>query len=384
MDNYINHSRILLLALSLSIIFGCTVKPEEFYNAIENEDVKNVRRLLEKQPGLANSGSVLWTPLHAAVETGNIEICKVLISYGADVNEKYDGVKDGVILGDFFSGSPLHLAAEEGKKDICELLIHSGANVNAIDYYRETPLIKAARNGHLGICRLLFANGAKINIERSHNPLYAAAYEGHLEVCELLISKGAKTDIFIEAAMGRIKGVKQKLDEQPDLINSRRHGRNLLHWAVSSGQTDVCRLLILRGADIKNDGLNEPLLHLAASKGHGEVCDILVENGTDVNINYLGETPLHKAAFYGHKEVCELLIENGADVNSGINENDFTPLHMAAAAGHKDICEFLLSKGADINAITIGCNETTTLPEWAVANGHKEIADLLRKHGAVE
>ena len=71
---------------------------------------------------LKQGGSVP-TPLRClfwATKQGNIEIVKLLIAKGADVNAKD---KDG--------STPLYLVASRDKKEIVQLLIANGADVNA-------------------------------------------------------------------------------------------------------------------------------------------------------------------------------------------------------------------------------------------------------------
>jgi ankyrin repeat protein len=55
------------------------------------------------------------------------------------------------------------------------------------------------------------------------------------------------------------------------------------------------------------------------------------------------------------------------------------PLHVAAFQGRKEMAEWLIARGADINAKT---NEGKTALQYAKSNNHKDVADLLRKHGA--
>ena len=53
-------------------------------------------------------------------------------------------------------------------------------------------------------------------------------------------------------------------------------------------------------------------------------------------------------------------------------------MHNAAWKGHVEIDKLLIVKNADVNAKDV---EGQTPLDWAEEEKHKEIADLLRKHG---
>jgi ankyrin repeat protein len=72
------------------------------------------------------------------------------------------------------------------------------------------------------------------------------------------------------------------------------------------------------------------------------------------------------------KEVATLLI---ADVNARDNEGN-TPLHRTSS---KELASLLIAKGADINAKN---NEGET--PLHVAGYNKDVAELLKRHGATE
>ena len=59
-----------------------------------------------------------------------------------------------------------------------------------------------------------------------------------------------------------------------------------------------------------------------------------------------------------------------------------TPLHDAAAAGNKAKVEALLSQGADIHARVL-CSGALPL-DYAMANGRKDVVELLRAKGAMQ
>lgn len=68
------------------------------------------------------------TPLSVAISKGDIEVVKKFIEYGADVNEKSNGM------------SPLMIAARYNKVEIIKILISKGANVDDKDENGYTAL----------------------------------------------------------------------------------------------------------------------------------------------------------------------------------------------------------------------------------------------------
>jgi hypothetical protein len=78
------------------------------------------------------------TPLHSAAANGHIEIARLLLQNGADVNAKEN---DGY--------TPLHYAAFQGHVDILHLLVENGADLEAQNKYGMRALQLAVLNGHL-------------------------------------------------------------------------------------------------------------------------------------------------------------------------------------------------------------------------------------------
>jgi hypothetical protein len=75
------------------------------------------------------SNGVPGTPLHLAVDQGNIELIRALCRRGVDWN-----------VDDRYERSPLQLAVKAGRKDIVRQLISAGANPNYEDRHGVTPL----------------------------------------------------------------------------------------------------------------------------------------------------------------------------------------------------------------------------------------------------
>ena len=87
-----------------------------------------------------------------------------------------------------------------------------------------------------------------------------------------------------------------------------------LYEAVLTGDIDLVRTLIARGADVNaRDWRGDTPLHRAAEGGHKEVVEHLIGKGAVVDAtNVHAQTALHMAAMWKHRSVVELLIANDA------------------------------------------------------------------------
>jgi ankyrin repeat protein len=109
------------------------------------------------------------------------------------------------------------------------------------------------------------------------------------------------------------------------------HGHTPLTAAAASGQRDIAKLLLDRGASVKapNGSGYLPLSH-AAMRGHTEIAELLLVRGADPNAkNRDRTTPLYHAAEYGNVEVARRLLAWRADPNLRAGPADSTPLEVA-------------------------------------------------------
>jgi len=358
------------------------------------------------------------TPLHNAASRGHKEIAELLISEGADVNAV--GMHG-------HGGTPLHYAAT---KEVAELLIAKGADVNTKDNVGDTPIDLA--DGE--IAALLRKHGGKTGEELS---IHQAAKKGNIEavkqhlaagtdmnaidlngmtpidladgeIAALLLKHGGKTgeelSIHKAAMSGNIEAVKQHLNDGAEVNAKNSDGRTPLHLAAEGGHGEIVELLILKGANVnaKNDGGETPLDWATMSypetapllRKHGgktseelnsirinweakkrSVADLLRKHGGKTSEELKAEESIHAAAIYGNIEAVKQHLAADADVNAKYNRGR-TPLHLAAFGGHKEIVELLIAKGGDVNA-----RDFLGMTPLNMAAGHKETAELLRKHG---
>ncbi len=94
----------------------------------------------------------------------------------------------------FVKNDDLNQAALAGDRSRCEALLKKGANVNGAGMHGMKPIMSAAKGGSLETTSYLVANGADVN---SHNDsgsaLRWAVHSGNEELLKFLLMKGADT-----------------------------------------------------------------------------------------------------------------------------------------------------------------------------------------------
>ena len=152
----------LALLVGLSLVAGSGEARTPYSTmaiAIRRGNMPEVVRLLDTgTPVNERSGKYQETPLMVAARRGTLEMVKLLVARGADVNASSPTI-----------GTALHAAAFRGRLDLCRVLIEHKADVNAPNDEGWTVLHQVV-------------NGA---------PDYPRLKGEYLEVVKLLVEKGA-------------------------------------------------------------------------------------------------------------------------------------------------------------------------------------------------
>jgi ankyrin repeat protein len=204
--------------------------------------------------------------------------------------------------------------------------------------------------------------GPIIGIERAHEsdvPLHRAIQKNDVDQVRKLIEEGADVN------------AKDSSDRIP------------LGYAAEKGNMEIVELLISSGADVNGKGHDDQVPFVWASEvGHLDIAKLLILEGTDANArDNGGSTCLIWAAWKGRTELIQILLDAGADINAK-DDASVTALHDAVRGGHKETVELLITEGADVNIFSTRGGGTPL--EIAIHNGGEEIAELLRKAGAIE
>uniref|UniRef100_A0A8C6Z0D3 [histone H3]-lysine(9) N-methyltransferase n=1 Tax=Nothoprocta perdicaria TaxID=30464 RepID=A0A8C6Z0D3_NOTPE len=202
--------------------------------------------------------------------------------------------------------TPLHAAAESGHVDICHMLIQAGANIDTCSEDQRTPLMEAAENNHLETVKYLIKAGALMDPKDAEGStcLHLAAKKGHYDVVQYLLSNGQMdvncqddggwTPMIWATEYKHIELVKLLLAKGSD-INIRDNEENIcLHWAAFSGCVDIAEILLAAKCDLHAVNIHgDSPLHIAARENRYECVVLFLSRGSDVTLkNKEGETPL--------------------------------------------------------------------------------------------
>uniref|UniRef100_A0A452GGT3 K Homology domain-containing protein n=1 Tax=Gopherus agassizii TaxID=38772 RepID=A0A452GGT3_9SAUR len=258
------------------------------------------------------------TALTLACAGGHEElVVDLLLARGA--NKEHRNVSDY---------TPLSLAASGGYVNIIKILLNAGAEINSRTGSKLgiSPLMLAAMNGHVPAVKLLLDMGSDINaqIETNRNTaLTLACFQGRAEVVSLL------------------------LDRKANVEHRAKTGLTPLMEAASGGYAEVGRVLLDKGADVNAPPVpssRDTALTIAADKGHYKFCELLINRGAHIDVrNKKGNTPLWLAANGGHFDVVQLLVQAGADVDAADNRK-ITPLMSAFRKGHVKVVQYLVKE----------------------------------------
>lgn len=155
--------------------------------AVLADDLEEVKMLISKgkRVNVKDRNYDGNSPLHFAVENGNLEITEVLLNAGAKIDYKNSDKRTPLMMldedatpelvnlllrhgatidyTDKKKNTALILAAAYANKDVVQTLINAGANINAVNKQGETALMNAAENGETEIVQLLLGAGADAN-----------------------------------------------------------------------------------------------------------------------------------------------------------------------------------------------------------------------------
>jgi len=272
---------------------------EELVKAAANGDQAKLDELVTRSDCNVNGVFAGHTALQAASQNGHLEVLRLLLRSGADLElEDKDGDR------------AVHHAAFGDEPGVMEVIAAAGADLNARNKRRQTALHIAVNKGHVGVVKMLLGLACHPSLQDSEGdtPLHDAISKKRDDMLALL------------------------LDHNADIMLTNNNGFNALHHAALRGNPSAMRVLLSKLPrpwivdEKKDDGYTA--LHLASLNNHVEVAELLVHTGRanmDLqNVNL--QTALHLAVERQHTSIVRLLVREGANLNITDKDGD-TPLH---------------------------------------------------------
>jgi ankyrin repeat protein len=149
--------------------------------------VDRLRERLLDDPAAASAFSTDgFTALHFAAFFGKAEAARLLLEHGAAVD---------VYTRNPFANQPLHAAAAGRHLEVCRILLAAGADVDATQHGGFTPLHEAAQHGDVEMTELFLSAGAAPTAaaDVGKTPADVAATAGHLDLASRIRGVGSGT-----------------------------------------------------------------------------------------------------------------------------------------------------------------------------------------------
>jgi len=321
--------------------------------ALGNE--QRVREMVLANPELLRPTSHNGGLLTLAVNHGQLEMVRLLLDLGADVDERLmlDQLEEQVLSW----GMPLWYAALAGNLEITRLLLDRGADPNANVYASGWPLRNAWNHEDPSVKLLLLERGAK--------PQPYMVSENHdIEEARRLLQADQSETLAQELAWSAAdKGC-------PEIVEmALAH----LDWPPNDQRWHWVLIQPIRGAGPDS----------SRNEAHLRSMDVLLRHGADPNVARYGQTILHFAAADHHvseqdrARFAAMLIDHGARLDLRDDLLKSTPLGWACRWGRAKMVEVLLQRGAPVHEPDA---EPWATPEaWARKMNREDVRDLLLK-----
>ena len=126
----------------------------DVFQAIEDGDIEEVQKYIDEEGDIdIRVGG--WSPLHKAISWNEIDIFKLLLKVGADVNILENN-----------GWTPIYSAILYNREEMFKPLLKAGADVNIPDNNGRYPIDWVIEDKNIEIIKLLLDNGAEVNFKK--------------------------------------------------------------------------------------------------------------------------------------------------------------------------------------------------------------------------
>lgn len=299
--------------------------------------------------------------LISASKNGDINQVVELIKQGASVN--FIDKKLGNEVSNIYESlrykdgkTSIVTAANNGHLEIIKVLLANGANINIKGYNGNTALLASASKGDIKTIKFLVNENADLSIENNDNETALLVAFKQLKLLDLhktsnsyeylrIINELLKHKILINDRERYLKSIKFLLEKSKNLNQK-------LIVSIYFGDIDLIKKYISLGADVNyKSSFGNNLLTVPMKKNRIEITKFLLSKGVDINQkSKYGHTVLMSASEKGYFDLVKFYVDKGFDINEKTSQRTvgFNALMDAATNGNLEIVKYLVSKGADI------------------------------------
>lgn len=334
------------------------------------------------------------SPLHLAVYKRKLDIVKLMIDHGIDVNFS---------TGYQWSCNPaIHTAIKYGDQEMVELLIRSGANLGShrlmscairktrykifkmlldMNCHYDGALIDATRSRSMRMIRDLVEKGLDVD-HRDYNGCTALHVVGRVEIARYLIDhdidvnaldRGGRTALYYKLSSPSVSMYRDVINFLIPLtdLNLKTRDGTCLEVAIKKNLLPEVRQMIVIPQELNQS----QMIHLAVTTKNLEMVQLILPYVSRGALNSGYQTPLELAIKNGELEMIKLLVRSGAEVTqylvsmklaSSVNEylkchlfrtqyrqqvlytvkyfqkKQITPDHLYILTGHEDYDQYIL------------------------------------------
>ena len=288
-------------------------------------------------------------PAIAAIRSGDLEKFRALVSQDPTLATSRSSTSHPTLL---------QCVALEGKGDgkdkpnnveMARVLIDAGADLNE-------PLVAAASINNRVVAEVLLDRGAAIDGTGGWLPLEEALYWNSQDVLALLLERGAAVqNLRIAAGLGRTDLIEGYFNSDGSL----RPEAGKINSAVGTEETIARSNHDQAGKQKLADRVNEwsqdqqgiinNAFVYACMHDHIEAAKLLLQHGAEINVvpggfDYAG-TGLHYAALNGQRAMVEFLLQQGADREVKDTKVGSDAAGWAEYGGHLELRDLLRNGG---------------------------------------
>jgi len=278
----------------------------------------------------------------------------------------------GLIYAQYNYAPPIHFAVREGHVDLVDYFLDNGAHDPDYKFYpfRESLQTIAGDRGYTGIVELL-NNYANHPGRQKYHGDNGRIFYNRTELQNEFEKVVGQVDI------GKTTGI---LEQHPEfaLDNTYFWSEGILMMPAKGNHRKMIDLLMNYGAMVPD--LLKWTKNYYFEKYDGAV--YMMEKGMNPNVkSWQNVTLLHDMAHIGSVEKAQLLVKYGAGIEPIDEAYQSTPLGIASRWGHIPMVKYLLEQGADPNKSGAPWSKPLV---WAKRKGYNDVAELLKRRGAVE